>query len=74
MTPTINLKATGQNIATLRKQKGITVKQLQKALGFKNNTAIYKWQRGECLPTLDNLVILADVLQVKIDDILVLNE
>ena len=71
---TINLPKTGQNIKILRKQKGITVTELQNAFGFKNPTAIYKWERGECMPTVDNLVILADVLQVSIEDILRVNK
>ena len=33
--------------------------------------AIYKWQRGTALPTVDNLVVLAAVFGVKIDDILI---
>ena len=42
--------------------------------GFEEPQAIYKWQRGEAMPTIDNLVILAVVFQVKIDDILILDE
>lgn len=70
---TINIIRTGQNIRALRKQKGITVTELQNALGFNNPTAIYKWERGECLPTIDNLLILADVLCESIEDILRVN-
>ena len=70
--PKINLKLTGQNIATLRKQKGVTVKQLQTIFNFNHETAIYKWQQGKCLPSVDNLVVLADVLGVSIEDILVI--
>jgi transcriptional regulator with XRE-family HTH domain len=40
-------------------------------LGFTTPQAIYKWQHGRALPTLDNLVALAAVFGVKIDDILV---
>ena len=32
---------------------------------------LYKWQNGAALPTIDNLIVLAAVLQVRIDDILV---
>ena len=33
--------------------------------------AIYRWQRGDALPSIDNLVILADLFGVQIDDIIV---
>ena len=70
--PKIDMAETGINIANLRKQKNISVKTLQKMLGFNTPQAIFKWQRGDSLPTLDNLVILAEIFGVKIDDIVVL--
>ena len=33
--------------------------------------AIYKWQHGDNIPSVDNLIILADVLGVSMDDIIV---
>ena len=39
--------------------------------GFNTPQAIYKWQRGDALPTVDNLVALAAVFEVQIDDILI---
>lgn len=69
--PTIDMAKTGQNIVDLRKQKGLSVRDLQMIFGFETPQAIYKWQKGTALPTVDNLVILAAVFQVKIDDILV---
>lgn len=71
--PTVNLKKTGLNIKKLRAQAGMSVSVLQDALGFSTPQAIYKWQRGDTLPTVDNLVILSSVLHVKIDDILVVD-
>ncbi|MBQ4233784.1 MAG: helix-turn-helix transcriptional regulator, partial [Firmicutes bacterium] len=44
---------------------------LQEILGFTNPQAIYKWQNGQCMPSLDNMVILASALRVRIDDIIV---
>ena len=69
--PTIDMIKTGQNIATLRKQAGLSVRDLQDIFGFATPQAIYKWQQGVALPTIDNLVVLAAVLQVRVDDILV---
>ncbi len=69
--PVIDMVRTGQNIATLRKQAGLSVRDLQDVFGFATPQAIYKWQQGVALPTIDNLVVLAAVLQVRVDDILV---
>ena len=67
----VDLKLTGQNIAVLRKQSGISVRELQAMLGFATPQAIYKWQRGETLPTVENLAALAYILGVAVEDILV---
>ncbi len=72
--PVIDLKATGQNIELLRKSAGVSVREIQDVMGFANPQAVYKWQKGVCLPTIDNLVILAAVLDVTIDEILVYDE
>ncbi len=69
--PVIDMVRTGQNIARLRKQAGLSVRDLQDVFGFATPQAIYKWQQGVALPTIDNLVVLAAVLQVRLDDILV---
>ena len=68
--PVIDMIGTGQNIARLRKQAGLSVRDLQDVFGFATPQAIYKWQQGVALPTIDNLVVLAAVLQVRLDDIL----
>ena len=69
--PTIDMVKTGKNIARLRKKSGITVKELQDIFGFATPQAIYKWQRGITLPSIDNLVVLSVLFQVHIEDILV---
>ena len=71
--PTIDMIRTGENINKLRKQAGLSVKWLQNIFGFATPQAIYKWQQGAALPSIDNLVVLAAVLQVSLDDILVVN-
>lgn len=72
--PTINLKATGARITQLRKEAGITVAELTEFMGFNEPQAIYKWQRGESLPTVDNLFALSRKLGTTIEDILVEND
>ena len=69
LVPVVDMKLTGQNIASLRTQRGISVRDLQLMLGFTTPQSIYKWQRGETLPTIENLAALACVLGVTIDAI-----
>ena len=69
--PFVDMKQTGQNIHVLREQRGISVKQLQLLMGFGTPQAISKWQHGESLPTVDNLVALSAIFDVPIDAILV---
>ena len=69
--PVIDMTATGINITRMRVNAGLTVKDVQDVFGFSTPQAIYKWQRGAALPTVDNLVVLAAIFGVKIDDILI---
>ena len=69
--PTIDMEATGRNIMRLRKAAGLTVKELQDIFGFAAPQAIYKWQHGTAMPTIDNLVVLAAVLAVPMDEIII---
>lgn len=71
--PILDLALTGANIVKLQKAAGITVRDLQDIFGFNSPQAIYKWRNGTAMPTLDNLVILAAVLHVRVDDILVVS-
>ena len=72
-TPTINMAATGANIKALIKNKGLKVADVQIRCGFNTPQAIFKWMRGDAMPTIDNMVILAKMLGVTIDEILILN-
>lgn len=69
--PVIDMTATGNRIKSLRIAAGMTVKDLQDIFGFTNPQAIYKWQQGQAMPTIDNMAVLAAVFSVKIDDIIV---
>ena len=69
--PVIDLIATGDNIRRLRLERGFSVRDLQKFFGFEQPQAIYKWQKGACLPTVDNLYALGSLFGVPMDQILV---
>lgn len=69
--PIIDLRATGKNISRLRRSSGLSVREIQTALGLTAPQAIYKWQRGESLPSVDNLLALSILFGVSMDDILI---
>ena len=62
---------TGKNIARLRKMNGLTIRDIQDAMGFNTPQAIYKWMRGEAVPSVDNLLVLSELFDTAIDEILV---
>ena len=69
--PVIDLTATGANIRRLRLERGLSVRDLQRYFGFEQPQAIYKWQKGACLPTVDNLYALGSLFGVPMEQILI---
>lgn len=69
--PVIDLAATGENIRRLRLERGMSVRDLQGYFGFEEPRAIYKWQKGESLPTVDNLYALGSLFEVPMEKILI---
>ena len=69
--PVIDIISTGRNISDLRKARGLSVSDLQEYFGFEAPQAIYKWQKGQSLPSTDNLYALAFLFGVTVDDIII---
>lgn len=69
--PAIDLVATGSRIKKLRVANGYKVEEISDYLGFTSPQAVYKWQRGDCLPEVSNLLALSRLFNVTIEDILV---
>ena len=69
--PVLDMKATGEKIKELRTKKQISVETISSYMGFGSAQAVYKWQAGKSLPTVDNLYALSRLLEVEIEDILV---
>jgi len=71
--PAIDMIATGANIRALIKAKGLKVADVQTVFGFNTPQAIFTWMRGDAMPSIDNIVILAHILDVSIDEIIITN-
>ena len=69
--PVIDMTATGQNIVRLRKAAGLSVRDLQEMFGFASPQAVYKWQNGEALPTIEHLALLSRILEVPIEKLII---
>ena len=69
--PVINPVATGEIIMKLLKERNLTVRDVQSYFGFEEPQAIYKWQRGQSLPSVDNLYALGYLFEVPIETILI---
>lgn len=69
--PIINVKATGERIKELRKENHLKVEEIAQFMGFESEQAVYKWQRGDSLPTVDNLYALSVLFGTTVDEILV---
>ena len=68
--PILDTQATGARIRQLRRQNNLTVEQVRDYLGLESTQAIYKWQRGESMPTIDNLYALSTLFETSVDGIL----
>lgn len=72
--PTVDMKSTGNNIRAMIKSKGYKISDIQKIFGFGTPQAIYKWMRGDSIPNVDNLVVMADIFGVTIADIIAIKK
>ena len=71
--PVIDLKATGAQIKRLRQLNGFSVHELQQVFGFDYPQAIYGWESGKNIPTIDNLLVLAKLFQVELGELVITN-
>ena len=71
--PVLDLEGTGTKIKTIMKDKGITARELQIIMDFPYVQTIYNWFAGKNMPTIDNLIVLAKILAVPMDDLIVTN-
>ena len=69
--PVIDMKATGMNIRSMIKSKGFKISDIQTKCGFNTPQAIFKWMRGDSVPSIDNMIIMADMFGVTIDQIII---
>ena len=60
---------TANRLVTLRKRSGLSQEELADKIGV-SRQAVSKWERAESSPDTDNLIALASIYGIKIDDML----
>lgn len=56
------------NLKFFRKKNGYTQEQIAEKIGV-SRQAVAKWERGEALPDIENIIALADVYEVTVDSL-----
>jgi HTH-type transcriptional regulator/antitoxin HipB len=56
-------------LVKLRKENGLSQEELASKLGI-SRQAVSKWERAEASPDTDNLICLAKLYNVSLDDLL----
>ena len=69
--PMINLFKTGNNIKMMREEKGMSVQKLANLMEFEAVQAVYSWQSGKTLPSLENLKLLSELFEKPMEEILI---
>ena len=72
--PVIQGDKTGKRLREIRKKRNIRVPSVCAFMGGISEQAVYKWERGACLPSIDNLLALSHLYHVQIEDMLVYEE
>lgn len=69
--PVIDLNATGNKIKNLRKNSGFSVRDIQEIFGFDYPQAVYAWEQGKNVPTIDNLLVLSKLFDSSIEELII---
>lgn len=67
----IDLKRTGANLRQLIAEKGYDVRSIQELLHLSCPQPIYRWFKGQVLPSVDHLFMLSILLGVHMEELLI---
>lgn len=65
----LDMRMTGQLLKQMIRKHGYTVSDIQKELNLSCPQPIYRWLRGQTLPSIDNLYRLSTLLKVHMEDL-----
>lgn len=67
----IDMAATGFHLKKVTASKGLTVKMIQQYLGLSCPQPVYRWFKGQILPSVDHLYALSRLLKMHMEDLIV---
>lgn len=65
----LNAILTGEKIHSLALERDMPVKTIADELGI-SNQAVRSWLKGDAMPSLDHIILLAQILNVELSDII----
>ena len=66
----IDLEKTGVHLKKLIERKGYTVKDIQSLLHLSCPQPVYRWFKGQVLPSVDHLYVLSKLLHAHMEELL----
>ncbi len=69
--PNIDMERTGRKLKYMIEAAGYTPKMIQSYLHLSCVQPIYRWYKGQILPSVDHLLMLSGLLGVHMEDLLV---
>ena len=69
--PNIDMQRTGRKLKHMIESAGYTPRIIQDYLHLSCVQPIYRWYKGLILPSVDNLFMLSELLNVHMEDLLV---
>ena len=69
--PNIDMRQSGMKLKHLLESAGYTPRMIQEYLHLSCVQPIYRWYKGQILPSVDHLFMLSELLNVHMEDLLV---
>lgn len=73
MIPVINMAKTARNLREKKREMRLTAEEIAEQAHV-TTQSVYRWTSGQAVPTIDNLVILAQMFDCLIDDLIITEE
>lgn len=70
--PNIDMKCTGLHLKNLIEAAGYTVREIQEYLHLSCPQPIYRWFKGQILPSVDHLLMLSRLLHMHMEELLIM--
>ena len=68
----IDVVKTGEKIKQELNEKGISVREVQEILHLNAQQSVFRWFRGETLPSIDNLYTIAYLLRLPMEALILI--